>query len=262
MPRVSESKYLVMAGWNDVPHISEQTKRELLEATPPHLRDARSRGIPVLGSGRIFPIDETLITVEPFVIPDHWPRIAGMDIGWDHPTAVVWLAWDRDADVLYLYDSFRLSEKTPRDLAPMIKQRGDWIPVAWPHDGLQHEKGSGLQIAEQYKSLGVSMLHEMATFEETSAIGETQVSRVSVEAGLFEMLQRMQSGRWKVFSTQHDWFQEFRIFHRKDGKVVKLLDDAISASRYAMMMRRYAITPPDPSRLQITRSGSSDWRAL
>src|SRR5437899_3399116 len=28
------------------------------------------------------------------MIPPHWARIVGMDIGWDHPTACVWGAWE------------------------------------------------------------------------------------------------------------------------------------------------------------------------
>ena len=66
----------------------------------------------------------------------------------------------------------------------------------------------------------------------------------SVEAGLVEMLDRMQTGRWKVFSNLVEWFEECRMYHRKDGKVVKLDDDLISSSRYAYMMRRFAITKP------------------
>jgi hypothetical protein len=56
-----------------------------------------------------------------------------------------------------------------------------------------------------------------------------------------EMLDRMQTGRWKVFSTCGGWFGEFRLYHRKDGLIVKLKDDLISSSRYAYMMRRFAI---------------------
>jgi hypothetical protein len=54
------------------------------------------------------------------------------------------------------------------------------------------------------------------------------------------MLQRMQTGRWKVFNTCQRWIEEFRLYHRDDGRIVKERDDLISASRYAMMMRRYA----------------------
>ena len=63
-----------------------------------------------------------------------------------------------------------------------------------------------------------------------------------------DMLDRMQTGRWKVFAHLGDWFQEFKLYHRKDGKVVKKLDDLMSASRYALMMKRKAITKPKPQR--------------
>jgi hypothetical protein len=55
-----------------------------------------------------------------------------------------------------------------------------------------------------------------------------------------EMLERMQTQRWKVFRTCGSWLEEYRLHHRKDGRIVKLQDDLISASRYAMMMRRFA----------------------
>jgi hypothetical protein len=32
--------------------------------------------------------------------------------------------------------------------------------------------------------------------------------------------------------------EEYRLFHREDGSLVKENDDAISPSRYALMMRR------------------------
>jgi hypothetical protein len=67
-----------------------------------------------------------------------------------------------------------------------------------------------------------------------------------VEAGIMELLDRMQTGRFKVFRHLEDWFQEFRMYHRKDGKIVKLDDDLLSATRYATMMRRFAITKPKP----------------
>jgi Terminase RNaseH-like domain len=63
---------------------------------------------------------------------------------------------------------------------------------------------------------------------------------VSVEAGLMEMLDRMQTGRFKVFRHLLDWFEEFRLYHRKDGKVFKENDDLMSATRYGVMMLRYA----------------------
>ena len=56
------------------------------------------------------------------------------------------------------------------------------------------------------------------------------------------MLIRMESGRFKVFKHLNDWFDEFRLYHRKDGKVHKEGDDLLSATRYAVMMLRHART--------------------
>jgi len=231
MPQISESKYLVMAGWDDVPHLTATTKRELRASTPVHLRDARSKGIPTLGSGAIFPVDEESIKVSPFQIPNFWPRINGLDFGWDHPTAVAGCAWDRDNDVFYVTHGYKKSEAIPAIVSAAVKPWGAWVPVAWPHDGLQHDKGSGEQLARQYKSAGLNMLPERATFEDGTN---------GVEAGLMDMLERMETGRLKVFSTVPEWFDEFRLYHRKDGKVIKEFDDLISASRYGLMMKRYA----------------------
>jgi hypothetical protein len=59
-----------------------------------------------------------------------------------------------------------------------------------------------------------------------------------------EMLDRMQTGRLKVFSNCVEFLEERRMYHRKDGKVVKERDDTISAVRYAVMMKRFATTEP------------------
>jgi Terminase RNaseH-like domain len=37
-----------------------------------------------------------------------------------------------------------------------------------------------------------------------------------------------------------EWWEEFRLYHRKDGKVHKEHDDLLSATRYGVMMLRYA----------------------
>jgi hypothetical protein len=58
-----------------------------------------------------------------------------------------------------------------------------------------------------------------------------------------DMLDRMQTGRWKVFRHCASWLEERRIYHRVNGKVVKERDDTISASRYGLMMLRFASTP-------------------
>lgn len=233
----------------DAEHYTKEQADAIVATYPPHEREARAKGIPVLGSGKIFPVAEDQIKEPAIQIPDHWKRIAGMDFGWDHPTAAAWLAYDADADCIHVYDCYRQKEQTPVIHAAAIKPRGDWIPMAWPHDGLQHDKGSGDQLAQQYETQGVNMLPERATFEDGTN---------GVEAGLMDMLDRMQTGRFKVAEHLHDWWAEFRLYHRKDGKVVKEGDDLMAATRYAIMMLRFAKTKPQP-RTKTRSNGGTGW---
>ncbi|WP_419669943.1 hypothetical protein [Xylella fastidiosa] len=95
----------------------------------------------------MFPIAQEEISVAPFAIPAQWALIGGMDFGYDHPFAAVKLAWDRDADILYVVCAYRKRESTPIIHAAALKPWGVTLPWAWPHDGLQHDKGSGDQLA-------------------------------------------------------------------------------------------------------------------
>jgi phage terminase large subunit-like protein len=224
-------KKLVMMTIYDVDHYTDDEKEQIVASYPAHEREARAKGLPVLGSGRIFPVAQEKIEIEPIAIPGHWVVIGGLDFGWDHPQAAVKMAWDKDGDVLYVTHEYRARKTTPEEAAITLRRWGEHLPWAWPHDGYQHDKGSGQQLAGLYGSAGMNMLPEHATHEDGGN---------GVEAGLMEMLDRMRSGRLKVFSTCTEWFEEFLLYHRKDGKVVKLSDDLMAASRYAMMMKRYA----------------------
>lgn len=232
----------------DVEHYTDEERAKIIASYPEHEREARISGIPMLGSGRIFPIAQETITCPAFAIPDHWVVIGGLDFGYDHPTAAAKLAWDRDADVIYVTAVYKRkgSDLAQTGLAPTASHAAavkPWgaIPWAWPHDGLQHDKGSGEQLAQQYRDQALDMLQDKATHP--AADGEEEgTGGNSVEAGITDMLERMQTGRWKVFDHLEDWLAEFRLYHRKDGKIVKEFDDAISASRYAYMMRRFART--------------------
>lgn len=216
---------------DDAEHYTPEQRAQIIASYPAHEREARAKGIPTLGSGLIFPVLEEEIIVSPFEIPRHWPQINGLDFGYDHPFGATNLAWDRDADIVYVCKDYRSRQTTPIIHAAAIKPWGPWIPCSWPHDGFQHDKGSGEQLAAQYEAQGLNMLHENAQWEEGG---------IGVEAGIAEMLDRMLTGRWKVFSTCPLWLEERRLYHRKDGKIVKERDDVISASRYALMMLRFA----------------------
>lgn len=248
---------------HDAEHYTAEQRAAIIASYPAHEREARTNGTPTLGSGRIFAIDEELIKVPQFEIPAHWVQLGGLDFGWDHPSGAARIAWDRDEDVIYVTATHRQREQTPLMFAGSIRPWGDWLPWAWPHDGLQHDKGSGEALAGQYKAQGLLMLDNKATHP--PADGEEEgTGGNSVEAGLIDMLERMQTGRFKVFSNLNEWFEEFRMYHRKDGKVIKVDDDLMAATRYAYMMRRHAVVKGGPKRAMydFSNSAASGARAI
>jgi phage terminase large subunit-like protein len=215
---------------DDAKHLSPEQRESIIASYPAHEREARTRGIPMLGSGRIFTVPESAFVVDSFSIPSEWPRIGGIDLGYDHPTAAVKLAWDRENDTVYVTNAYRVKQATILQHAAALKAWGD-IPWAWPHDALSHDRGSGETMAELYRKQGLDMLWERAQFQDGG---------YGVEAGIAMIMDRLETGRLKVFSHLADWFEEYRLYHREEGKVVKEYDDLMSATRYATMMLRYA----------------------
>lgn len=235
-------KHVTMCGWDDVPHLDEQAKRELVASIPPYQRDARMKGIPQLGSGAIYPIAESDITVDDFEIPAHWPRAYGMDVGWNR-TAVVWGALDRDTDTLYLYSEHYRGEGEPPVHVAAINSRGPWIKGVIDPAANGRSQHDGKALIERYRSMGLDI----------------ENADNSVEAGIFECWTRMGSGRLKIFKSLAALRSEFRIYRRDDkGKIVKANDHALDAMRYLVMSGvARAITKPVAKQMVGTYLGGA-----
>jgi phage terminase large subunit-like protein len=219
MERADGSKAVIMAGWDDVPHLSEQAKAELLAAIPPFQRDARSKGIPQLGSGAIYPVPESEFVVDDRPIPDHWPRAYGLDVGWNR-TAAVWGALDRESDTLYLYSEHYRSQAEPAVHAQSVRARGDWIPGVIDPASAGASQLDGRQLLEMYKQLGLDL--------------DTAVN--AVEAGIYEVWSRLSTGRLKVFRSLTNWLAEFRLYQRDEkGRIKKANDHLMDGTRYLVM---------------------------
>ena len=254
MNNLQQGQSLTNATWDDASeqvktlrgnkgHLNELVMEQILSSYSPHEREMRRYGRPSIGSGLIFPINEEKLMIDPIHIEDHWPRIAAIDFGWDHPTAVVWGAIDRDEDVFYVYDCYRMSKASPSVHAETIRTRPHFIPIAYPHDGNRRDSMGNPGLADQYRNLGCNMM--LDHFTNPPALGDNKGGN-SIEEGLMAMIQAMENGKFKVFSTLPDWFEEFRMYHRKGGKVVAIRDDIMSATRYAFQSQRFAVAGEDP----------------
>lgn len=254
--------WCVQPTWDDVPLYEDEDYREQkLSEIPAHERELRTRGIPVMGSGLIFPILDEQISIEPFKIPDHWPRIVGIDFGWDHPFGAVAKAWDRETNTSYVYHVIRESKMIIPVAASAVKSMlGErlWMPIVWPMDGLHKDPRGGEALSDLFRQEGLNML--LRHFTNPPGPGQKEGDGgVSVEAGLLNMLTRMEQGLFKVFSSCPEWFDEKRSYHRRDGVVVKKRDDLMAADRYAEQSLRFSSVRPTYHAAPVTHKGVSNW---
>lgn len=232
---VRDGRVMVMAGWDDAPHLSADEKTRMLSETPPHLRDARAKGVPSLGAGAIYPVPESEIVTDPFRVPPHWPAVYGLDVGWKR-TAAIWGAHDRDTDTVYLVSEHYRAQAEPVIHSHAIRARGEWIPGVIDPAARGRNQSSGEQMLRLYRDQGLDLAE----------------ADNAVEAGLYDVWQRLSTGRLKVFRTCTNWLAEYRVYRRDEkGRIVKENDHLMDATRYLIRsglkrakMRTYGAEQP------------------
>jgi hypothetical protein len=216
------AKFIVNLTWDDAPHLSEEAKKEMLASCLPHERDARSKGLPQLGSGAIYPIVEDDIVIKPFELPDNWPRAAGMDVGWKK-TAGVWGAYDPKADTWYLYSEYYKGYAEPSIHADAMSSRGRWMPIAVDCHSDRHSEAGAMGLLTIYENFGLNVC-------------KADNGAGTLEPSLLEVYQRLSSGRIKIFAHLTNLRGEFRVYRRDlNGRIVKENDHLMDAMRYLIM---------------------------
>ena len=229
MGEITKSRYLVQAGWDDVPHLSPEVREELAKEFPAFQRKARTQGVPSLGAGAIYPIEEEAFVVDPFALPKFWNRSYGMDVGWNR-TAAVWGARDTDQDVTYLYSEHYRGQAEPSIHASAIKARGAWIPGVIDPAANGRQQTDGERLLSTYIGLGLNLI----------------AAENSVEAGIYQVWELLSTGRLKVFRNLTNWLAGYRIYRRDEkGKIIKKNDHLMDASRYLVVsgLKRGIRTP-------------------
>lgn len=225
------SRVIIRAGWDDVPHLTEEWKQNALANTPIYLRNAVKYGDPTRTGGAVYPIDEKQFVIEPFRIPDHFKWVYGMDCGW-HYTACVFYAYDPDRDIMYLVADYKdggidknSGERIDYTIhATRIKSRAkilsgmDDMPGVADASAINQKDGE--QMLKLYRSCGLNL----------------HLPDKAVNAGIAAVTERICSGRHKVFNTNVQWLNEFRDYSvDDDGKPIKVNDHEMDASRYAVL---------------------------
>lgn len=216
-------KHVTKVAWRDVPHMTEEMKEQMLAATPPQMRLARSEGEPTVGSGLIYPISAENYTISDFQIPRHWMKLYGFDVGWNN-TACCWGAWDKDNDVIYVFSEYKRGGEEGEDMplvhASAIKSRGEWINGEIDPASRGRSQADGERLFMTYKKHGLK-IHPADN---------------AVESGIYAVWERLNSGRLKIFKSATMLLSEIRTYHRDEkGKIVKRNDHILDALRYMCM---------------------------
>lgn len=227
------TRAVVSCTWDDVPHLSAKAKADLLASIPPHLRDARSKGVPALGSGAIYPVAEADLLEDPFELPPYWPRAYGLDVGWNR-TAAAWGAWDRETDTLHVYAEHYVGQAEPALHAAAIRAKGLWVPGVIDPAARGRAQHDGTQLLARYADQGLNL----------------SIADNGVESGIFEVWTRMTSGRLRIWRTCQNLVGELRLYRRDErGRVVKEHDHLMDALRYLCVSGlAVAQVPPDAAR--------------
>jgi len=228
----SPEKVVTRMGIKDAPHLTAAMRETILLQYPEHERAARLEGIPKMGSGLVYPVPESVVAEAPMEIPHFWRRIIGIDLGGSpkHPMSAVAIAHDAELDVAHVYACYKSHQPQISIHASAIRTWGP-LPVAWPRDGWTRDRNDGTRFSDLYREEGIRMLAEHTTHPDGS---------YSVEPGIAEIYNRMVTGKFRVAYHLTDWWDEFKLYHRDNGRIVKAYDDVMDATRYAMMSLRFA----------------------
>ena len=233
--RAASQQLVGPIAWSECPHLSPELQEQLLAGIPEHEREMRSKGIPFFGSGLVYPVAEARVIVPDFKIPPHYRCIRAMDLGIHHPTAIVWLAHSMEDDVIYVVKTYAVKGENAATHAHAANAMWSFAPVVFPHDIDITEKGSGKTIRRFYADAGLTRTLDFKNID----------GGIRVEPGIHDIYNRMREGKFKVFESCTEFWREFRLYHRDNGKLVKENDDVMDAVRYgAVMIGRYG-TPLD-----------------
>jgi hypothetical protein len=233
---VRDQAFWIGGTWEEAPHMNPQEKAALVASMRPHEVEARTKGIPALGSGMVYPVPESQIICKPVELKPTWGAVYGLDFGWNpSPTAALFGAYDRDNDVLYFYQEYGDTEKTPSHHAAKIWDRGGkWIPGVCDPAGKMSSLNDGSKLIDMYRAKGLRLSPADNAREE----------------GIMKVLERMNRGGLKIFDTLHKTIAEFRMYARdENGNPIKGNDHFMDCMRYIVM-----------SGLGIARSPEQNYR--
>lgn len=259
----TEQLFIHHVGWDQVPHLSEKVKNDLIATYPSWEVECRTKGMPSKGSGAIFKVDDEFISFPSITPKANWPIVAGVDFGRSRdPSTIVFSALDPDTGVSYMFEEHYLDkDRSPAAMARIIlESKYPQIPVVVPHDGNSVSTDGGNETrATIMRNAGCNMMR--STFSNPSdiqnSITDIRKKHMGKEGGLAWMDHQFRDGKMKVCEHLLHFFREKRSYFyvTRGGKTMpKDGDDhiidaarisALSLGRYGVPAAQCYSTPQD-----------------
>lgn len=222
------SRVIVQASWDDVPHLDEIAKQEILSGTPVYLRDAVMRGVPTIGEGMVYPITRSQIECDAFEIPPHFKRWYGMDVGWNC-TAAIFFAEDADSGQVYVTHEYRGDRAEAVIHASALKRLSEgWMVGAIDPAAHNRAQTDGQKLINIYREHGLKVIP----------------ANNSINTGIASAWEGLSTGKIKVFRHCHGFFKEQMVYRMENGQIKKKDDHLMDAFRYGFLTRNIAQRKP------------------
>ena len=144
----------VQSKYTDNKYIDKSYEKQL-DSLPVTLRRAYKDGDWEIFAGQYFTeFNRESHVCTPFELPEHFVKFAGLDYGYTAPSAIIWCAYDKAFDTVYVYDELYATGLTYKDLANKIKDKtityyadpSIWAKKDKPQTGFTEMTSEGINL--------------------------------------------------------------------------------------------------------------------
>lgn len=254
--------YYSQASWDDNPFMSEETRKNLEDSTPPHVLEARRAGVPIFGAGIVFYMPQSKYIcgyIEPL---EHYAYLLAVDPAvteggfW----GAVLLAHDRDNKILYIIKNYLMSNITKSQHAFNLEKM-----LPFPQCPVVIDPAGGGEDQKTQQGMADFLKNECGMNIQKATKGKG-----SVELGITEMCEKILSDQLKIVYNPNDHtgcsklIEQIRQYARNDrNEIIKAnADHIIDAMRYGVTHLHLSKKQSEVNRTMYKNSGyqaESSW---
>ena len=205
----------------------------------------------VSAEGTVYQFDTRVHLLDPFQIPNEWPRLRSFDFGFTNPFVCLWFALDPDGR-LYLYRELYMTRRTVRVHAQRIRRESEqesYVASVADHDAegraTLEEDGIFTLPADKAIMAGIERVQERLKIA-----GDGKPRLFVLRGALLERDEHLFAARQPVCTEQE--FDVYQYAKSADGRPIK--EVPLDKDNHGLDALRYAVTWAD----QYQRGGMGE----